>query len=107
MLRESVVNPQQNQDSDKSFKDFYDDDEEEKKKSDKRKTKKSGSESKEIKVISATEKVARGKYGQASWVANRKEDGGWKIRSRVKFNAGQKSSVSGKINKFLKTKRVK
>ncbi len=105
-----VVNVNKNNDSslDKdTFQSYFD---KNKKKKDKKKQntiKTNSSETHEIIVNSATQKVSRGKYGKANWVASKKEDGGWKIRSRLKLNGGQKSSISGKINKFLKQKRVK
>lgn len=68
-------------------------------------TKAKEKESHEIVITTAKEKIARGKYGKHSWVATHREDGGWYIRSRIKLNGGQKSSISAKINKFLKKKK--
>lgn len=56
----------------------------------------------EIVVTKANSKIAIGKYGSHSWKAKKDSEGSWKVTSKAKLSNGQKSSVSAKINKYLR-----
>jgi hypothetical protein len=56
----------------------------------------------EIIVSKANNKHATGTYGGVAWKANKDSEGSWKISSKATLSNGQKSSVSAKINQYLR-----